>query len=379
MGVSVFTFLMSLLWCNLFIFLSVLCQRALALKYGVNLILAMISIGILRLLIPIEVPSAIVVRSEAVMPFFQRFFTTQLFSLWGISINRLNVFLTVWVVGSVAYLFLIAWTIFEQGSKIKNLQTEYCPQVSNLTKEFEKRFMAGPTCRVIVSPEVKTPMLVGYVSPVILLPPLSLTDEDLRYVLIHEWNHFVHKHLWIKLVFNIFCAVLWWNPFVYMAKSDLDYILEVSCDRYVVRDLSSTERMQYVEATTTVMKQLASLVTRQSIPSVGFITAIPEKIVQRCELILFPPKKTSKWTKTFAATFLLFLAMSSYAFVFQTAYTPPEDNIPRENSVNIIPEHSYLQEIPDGGFILVVNGAPLDRLNSEDVIDPPYSELPIYK
>lgn len=379
MGVSVFTFLMSLLWCNVFIFLSVLCQRTLALKHGVNLILAMIAIGILRLLIPIEVPSAIVVRSEAVMPFFQRFFTTQLFSLWGISINRLNAFLTVWVVGSMAYLFLIAWTIFEQRSKVKNMQTEDCPQVSKLAQEIEKRFMTSLKCHVIVSPEVKTPMLVGYVSPIILLPPLLLTDDDLRYVLIHEWNHFAHKHLWIKLFFNIFCAVLWWNPFVYMAKNDLDYILEVSCDRYVVRDLSSTERMQYVEATTTVMRQLALLVTRQSIPSVGFITAIPEKIVQRCELILFPPKKTSMRVKAFVVTSLLVLAMSSYAFVFQTAYTPPEDNIPQENIVNIIPEHSYLQETPDGGFILVANGIPLDRLNSEDVIDPPYSELPIYK
>lgn len=377
MGVSVFTFLMSLLWCNVFILLSVLCQRTMALKHGVNLILALIAVGIARLLLPIEVPTAFVVRSDAIMPFFQRFFSTSILKINGFSVNRFDLFLAIWALGSTAYLLLIAWTIFRQDQEVRKMKTEDYLRAFKLAEEIELN--SKSKYRVLISPEVKTPMLIGYFSPIILLPPLTLTDDDLRYVLLHEWNHFKHGHLWIKLLFNIFCALLWWNPLVYMAKNDLDYILEVSCDRYAVRELSSEERIKYVEATTSIMKQLVTSVTRQAVPSIGFVAAVPEKIVQRCELILFPPKEISRQVKTFAVVFLAFLTVLSYTFVFQTAYAVPPDNTPRSNNVNVIPEDSYLQQTPDGKFILYVDGKPIDTLEQKDIDHPSFSDLPIHK
>ncbi|WP_312282019.1 M56 family metallopeptidase, partial [Oscillibacter sp.] len=264
-----------------------------ALKHGVNLILAMIAAGIVRLLVPIELPTVIVVRSEEIMPSFQRFFSAQAFEMHGHSVNWLDIILAIWIVGSVMHLLLIAWLLFQQKRKIRRMRTEDHLKTSELVEELRRALKIGPKCRVVISSDVKTPMLVGYFSPIILLPPLALTEDDMRYVLLHELNHFIHRHLWIKLLFNAFCALLWWNPLVYMAKSDLDYILEVSCDRASVRGLDTKERIKYVEATSNVMKQLITLVTKSTL-SVGFITAEPERIVQRCELILFPPKKISR-------------------------------------------------------------------------------------
>lgn len=377
MGVSVFTFLMSLLWCNVFILLSVLCQRTMALKYGVNLILAMIAVGIVRLLIPIEVPSAFVVRSESIMPFFQHFFSAQVFEIRGFSVDRFDIFLAIWIIGSAVYLLFIAWTIFQQNQKVHRMKIEDYPRASKLAEEIKQN--SKSKCRVLISPEVKTPMLIGYFLPIILLPPLTLTDDDLRYVLMHEWNHFIHGHLWIKLLFNIFCALLWWNPLVYMAKNDLDYILEVSCDRYAVRELSTKERIKYVEATTNVMKQLAASVTRQAVPSIGFVAAVPEKIVQRCELILFPPKEISKRIKVFTVVFLTFLVVLSYAFVFQTLYAAPLVEPFQNDSIRIDSEDAYLQQTPDGKFILYIDGEPADTLEREDIDQPSFSDLPVRK
>jgi len=197
--------------------------------------------------------------------------------------------------------------------------------------------------------------------------------------LLHEWNHFKRGHLWIKLLFNIFCALLWWNPLVYMSKNDLDYILEVSCDRYAVRELSTEERIKYVEATTSVMKQLVTSVTRQAVPSIGFVAAVPEKIVQRGELILFPPKEMSKRIKTLAVVFLALLAALSYAFVFQTAYTAPLVEPSQNDSIRIDSEDAYLQQTPDGKFILYIDGEPADTLELEDIDQPSFSDLPVRK
>ena len=377
MGVSVFTFLMSLIWSSIFILISVLCQRTMALKHGVNFILAILAVGIVRLLLPVEVPSIFVVRSTVVMPFFQRFFTTPILEIHGLSVNRFNIFLAIWITGSAVYLLLIAWTIFRQGREVRRMKTEDYLRASKLAEEIE--LTPKRKYQILISPEVKTPMLFGYFSPVILLPPLTLTDDDLRYVLLHEWNHFVHGHLWIKLLFNIFCALLWWNPLVYMAKNDLDYILEVSCDRHVVSELSAEERIKYVEATTNVMKQLAASVTRQDIPSIGFVAAVPEKIVQRCELILFPPKEMSKRIKMCAVVSLAFLTVLSYAFVFQTAYSVPSVENSQTDSIRIDPENAYLQQTPDGKFILYIDGEPFDTLEQKDIERPPFSDVPVHK
>ena len=166
---------------------------------------------------------------------------------------------------------------------------------------------------------------------------------------------------------------------MYMAKNDLDYILEVSCDRYAVRELSTEERIKYVEATTNVMKQLAASVTRQAVNSIGFVAGVPEKIVQRCELILFPPKEMSKRIKTLAVVSLTLLTVLSYAFVFQTLYAvPPVDNS-QNSSVRIDSEGSYLQQTPDGKFILYIDGEPADTLEQKDIGNPSFSNLPVHK
>ena len=166
---------------------------------------------------------------------------------------------------------------------------------------------------------------------------------------------------------------------MYMAKNDLDYILEVSCDRYAVRELSTKERIKYVEATTNVMKQLAASVTRQAVPSIGFVAAVPEKIVQRCELILFPPKEISKRIKMLPAVTLALLAIFSYAFVFQTAYTAPLVEPSQNDGIRIDSKDAYLQQTPDGKFTLYIDGEPADTLEQKDIDQPSFSDLPVRK
>ena len=117
------------------------------------------------------------------MPFFQRLFSTEIFEIQRFSVNRFDVFLAIWALGSAVYLLLIAWTIFRQGREVRWMKTEDYPQAVKLVEEIELN--SNLKCRVLISSEIKTPMLIGYFSPIILLPPLTLTDDDLRYVLLH--------------------------------------------------------------------------------------------------------------------------------------------------------------------------------------------------
>lgn len=73
MGTSVFSFLMSLIWCSVFLLLSVAWHKIMVLKHGTGFALIAISAGIIRLILPLDLPLSVIIRSESIMPTAQRF------------------------------------------------------------------------------------------------------------------------------------------------------------------------------------------------------------------------------------------------------------------------------------------------------------------
>lgn len=268
--------------------------------------------------------------------------------------------------------------ILRLNRRLSNINTEEDEQANRIMSTIVLDSKPNQKYRIIVSPDVDTPMLVGYFTPTVLIPPLSLSDEEMKYVLLHEWNHFLRKHLWTKLLFNVLCALLWWNPLVYLIKEDMDYVLEVNCDRSVVNRLDEAEHVKYVEATVNVMNQLAAKL-RLSPSSIGFIATDSENIVQRCELVLFPPKRLSKLVKGILGAIALAMVLLSYAFIVQPNTPPPMDldGASSVEYVSITPQNSYFIPNGDGTYSLFVDGKFLFSVSAKNMDSLPYSSLPI--
>lgn len=380
MGTSVFSFLMSLIWCSIFILLSVIWHKTMMLKHGTGFALIAISVGIARLVLPLDLPLSLVIRSSLIMPAIQQFFDVPVFSVSGFQIDRFHVLLGIWGIGSVIYLVYIAAELFRNKNFLDQIPKQQNIQANKIMDEIVATSRPRKKYQVWVSDEIKTPMLAGYFTPVILLPPLHLTDEKLRYVLLHEWSHHLHKHLWVKLLFNTFCAILWWNPLVYMAKSDLDYILEVNCDRNVVQTFGENRRSEYVEAMVDTMKQLTDSAIHRPKATVSFIGMVSNKVVQRCELILSPPKLLGRWAKSGLSLVITTVIVLSYSFIFQTAYAPPTDIYDQGvHSVEINPQDSFLTKNDDGTYNVYLYGCFLERIDQKEVLQPPYSNLSVNK
>jgi len=378
---SIYSFIMSLVWCSIFILFGTILRRkkGFVLKYGVNFILLIMIVGIVRLFLPIEPQFSVVIVSNSVMPLCQQFLKTEVFQIFGFSANRSDVLIAIWAIGSSVYLAAIIIGIIKITLKTNKIASADNSQAQRIMNTIVLNSKPKQKYHIIVSEDVHTPMLVGLFTPTILLPSLSLSDEEMRCVLLHEWNHFLHKHLWIKLFFNVLCALLWWNPLVYLIKDDLDYIQEVSCDWLVVNGVGDAERVKYVEATMNVMKQLASPKPQLALSSIGFIATNPEKIVQRCELVLFPPKRFNRLVQSTLGVAILSLVVLSYVFIVQPFSSPPSDAeiISDVEYVSITPENSYLTANGDGTYKLFVNGQLFDTISSVHAESLPYSSLPI--
>ncbi|MEK3901722.1 M56 family metallopeptidase [Paenibacillus sp. FSL R7-0179] len=122
---------------------------------------------------------------------------------------------------------------------LKNLSIEL-----NINKSIELR-----ECKVITSP-----MMIGFFHPVILLPPLQISDTELLLILKHELVHFKRYDLWYKTLILTATVLHWFNPIVYLMAKKVVSQCEFSCDEIVLQGADLQRRRQYGEAIIKIVK-----------------------------------------------------------------------------------------------------------------------------
>lgn len=112
-----------------------------------------------------------------------------------------------------------------------------------------------------------SPMIVGLVRPCILLPDDRLNLSELKLVLRHELTHYRRGDLYIKLLELLGMGLHWYNPLIYLARREIDYACEASCDEQVIRGATLDDRQYYSETIIAVIRRQS---TRTSALSTSF-------------------------------------------------------------------------------------------------------------
>ena len=89
---------------------------------------------------------------------------------------------------------------------------------------------------VLRSEAIGSPMTIGILRPVVLLPASAdaWSAERMRAVLVHERGHVQRRDMLVQLVAQLACALYWWNPLVWLAASRLRIEREHACDDLVI-------------------------------------------------------------------------------------------------------------------------------------------------
>lgn len=89
------------------------------------------------------------------------------------------------------------------------------------------------SCLPVLRTDVGTPMTLGLLRPVVLLPRQT-AEEDLTMMLRHELCHVRRGDLWYKLLFLLCAALHWFNPLVWHLARVAGETVELCCDEDVV-------------------------------------------------------------------------------------------------------------------------------------------------
>lgn len=166
---------------------------------------------------------------------------------------------------------------------------------------------------------IGSPMLVGMIRPILVIPSLEASSDNLKYILRHELTHYRRGDILYKWLAQLTKCVHWFNPLVYMISKQIDQSCELSCDEVIVKCLDVTGRKGYGDAL------IASLKAQENYSA--FVVTMTmsdnkERLKERLNAIMSFQRK-SKLTIAVSAVvtcILIFGAMATGAYAASSTY-----------------------------------------------------------
>lgn len=142
-----------------------------------------------------------------------------------------------WLAGvlGVAGRALHQWRRF---SRIARRWAESSPELEAMLVALTRRFGFVRRVRVLVSERIDTPMLLGWLRPVVLLPTavaLGFPRQQVELILAHELGHLRRYDHLVNLAQAVIETLLFYHPVVHWISREVRNERELCCDALVLR------------------------------------------------------------------------------------------------------------------------------------------------
>ena len=161
----------------------------------------------------------------------------------------------IWVTGALLSLLWFGGSYAYHRGEL--LRWSYIPKGKRLTEYFENSRQELGIRQVVklrVCKKIGSPMMLGILRPVLLMPEGSYTAKDLEYIFRHELLHVKRHDVWMKSLMLAVRIVHWFNPLTIVMSRGMSEDIEILCDAQVVRNMDEGRRREYSEV---LLKYLA--------------------------------------------------------------------------------------------------------------------------
>lgn len=154
----------------------------------------------------------------------------------------------IWLAGILVMIILVA----RSSIRLHHLKQSALPlqnqAVRALYKECLQEMNVKKMIPIYSTAFLKSPVMMGFFSPCIYLPIHLISDyhaADMRYMLLHELQHYKHKDTLANYLMNLAGIVYWFNPLVWYALKEMRSDREVACDTSVLQMLTENDYEAY--------------------------------------------------------------------------------------------------------------------------------------
>lgn len=164
------------------------------------------------------------------------------------SVTALDIAAYIWAAGCLIYILVNIMSfyryrrqIFRHGTVVKDVVI--LQQFLTCKRELGIRH----TVPVMEFSGAASPMILGILKPVLVLPKERYSREELFFILRHELVHLKRKDLQSKFLFMMAGALHWFNPVVWLMQKEAAVDMELACDERVVQGTDLAGRKAYTE------------------------------------------------------------------------------------------------------------------------------------
>ncbi|MDE5866885.1 MAG: M56 family metallopeptidase, partial [Lachnospiraceae bacterium] len=165
-----------------------------------------------------------------------------------LSITLLDIMALIWMFGSLVLIsmHLISYfhykrQVMKKGTIINDTRILY--QMYKLKHELNIKYKI----HAIEFTEADSPMIIGFLKPILVLPKTQYSSEELFFILKHELVHLKRGDVYLKLLFVAVNAVHWFNPLIWIMQKEAVIDMELSCDEKVTQGTNYIVRKAYTE------------------------------------------------------------------------------------------------------------------------------------
>ena len=154
----------------------------------------------------------------------------------------------IWLAGILAMILLVIKSISRLNAMKKSALPLQNKAVRILYHNCLKEMKIKRKIPVYSTAFLKSPVIVGLFNPRIYLPIHLISDfnaTDMRYMLLHELQHYRHKDALAGFFMNFFGVLYWCNPCVWYALKEMRSEREVACDTSVLHLLDESDYEDY--------------------------------------------------------------------------------------------------------------------------------------
>ena len=180
--------------------------------------------------------------------------TTNWMNNFALSVNKDTpsvtgyILLGIWILGMLAMMILIIKSSLRLRTIKRSALSLQNPEVRRLYNKCLNEMKIARNIPVYSTAFLKSPIIVGLLKPCIYLPIHLISDyheSDMRYMLLHELQHYRHKDALANYLMNFVGVLYWFNPFVWFALREMRNDREIACDTSVLKMLEADDYEDY--------------------------------------------------------------------------------------------------------------------------------------
>lgn len=365
MQITIFSFLSALLWSSLLI-IAIYLLRHTRFKqhFGVLSMVLLYLFCAVRLFLPLEFPHTLIAADDVFYPYIYNLLTQERTMLANKPLAL--ILCAVWLLGFCVLLFRYVRQYHKAIRSLEHYAEPWDKRTNALLKQVQQQTRRTIKVQGYTVASVESAFGIGVIRKRIILPNKDYTEAELRYILLHEYTHFLNHDTVVKLLVTLFCIIFWWNPVVYLLQKDLEQNLEIKCDLSVARTLCSKERAEYLRTILSLMKQSDR---KHRIPFAAaalFKTDADAAIKERFETVMaYSVNRRNRAASAVFTSVFTVLLIASYTVLPQPQFAAPKSTEPQ--TIDFNNDTAYIGQDHVGEYWLCIQNEQPIRLTEEDV------------